>query len=69
MGRPHRAAGVTFTSRPSDDHVVTVSAVKCNAAILTGELSGKIMETMIDSGSAVSLVMKQEVDVLKHDRL
>ena len=54
---------------PSDDQVVTVSAVKCNAAILTGELAGKIMEMMIDSGSAVSLVMKQEVDVLKHDRL
>ena len=54
---------------PSDDHVVTVSAVKCNAAILTGELAGKIMEMMIDSGSAVSLVTKQEVDMLKHDRL
>ena len=43
--------------------------MKCNAAILTGELAGKIMEMTIDSGSAVSLVMKQEVDVLKHDRL
>ena len=43
---------------PSDGHVVTMSAVKCNAAILIGELAGKIIEMMIDSGSAVSLVMK-----------
>ena len=42
----------------SNDHVVTVSAVKCNAAIPTGELLEKIIEMMIDSGSAVSLVMK-----------
>ena len=54
---------------PSNDRVVTVAAVKCNAAILTGELAGKIMEMMIDSGSAVSLVMKQEVDTLKQDKL
>ena len=47
---------------PSNDCVVTVAAVKCNTAILTGELAVKIMEIMIDSGSAVSLVMKQEVD-------
>ena len=42
----------------SNDHVVTMSAVKCNAAILTGELAGKIIEMIINSGSAVSLVMK-----------
>ena len=54
---------------PSNDCVVTVSAVKCNAAIRTGELAGKIMERMIDSGSAVSLVMKQEVNTLKQDKL
>ena len=42
----------------SNDHVVTVSAVKCNAVILTGELAEKIIEMMINCGSAVSLVMK-----------
>ena len=46
-----------------------MSAVKYNAAILTGELAGKIMEMMIDSGLAVSLVIKQEMDTLKHDKL
>ena len=46
-----------------------MSAVQCNVAILTGELAGKTVEMIIDSGSAVSLVTKQEVNTLKHDKL
>ena len=53
---------------PCDDNIVTVLAARCNAAILTGELVGKTMEMIIDSGSAVSLVAKQEADSLKHDK-
>lgn len=53
----------------SDGNIITMLAVRCNAAILTGELAGKTMEMMIDSGAAVSLVTKQEVDTLKHDNL
>ena len=58
-----------FPVGPSDDNIVTVLSVRCNAAILTGELAGKTMEMMIDSESAVSLVTKQEVDTLKHHNL
>ena len=47
---------------PSDHNVITVAAVRSSAATLTGELAGKPMEMMLDSGSAVSLVLKEEVD-------
>ena len=44
---------------PSDHNVITVAAVRSSAATLTGELAGKPMEMMLDSGSAVSLVLKE----------
>ena len=53
---------------PSDHNVITVAAVKSSAATLTGELAGKPMEMMLDSGSAVSLVslvLKEEADKLQ----
>ena len=53
---------------PSDHNVITVAAVRSSAATLTGELDGKPMEMMLDSGSAVSLVLKEEAYKLQ-DRL
>ena len=50
---------------PSDHNVITVAAVRSSAATLTGELAGKPMEMMLDSGSAVSLVLKEEADKLQ----
>ena len=44
---------VLLLAGSSDGHVVIVLAMKCNAAILTGELAGKIMKMMIDSGLPV----------------
>ena len=46
---------VLLPAGSSDDHVVIVLAMKCNAAILTGELAEKITKMMIDSGSPVPL--------------
>ena len=37
----------------SDHNVITVAAVRSNAATFTGELAGKPMEMMLDSGSVV----------------
>ena len=48
--------------------MVTVSVVRSSAATLVGELAGKSLEMMLDSGSAVSLIIKEEVDTL-HDKL
>ena len=42
-----------------------MAAVKSSAATLTGELAGERMEMMLDSGSAVSLVIKEEADKLQ----
>ena len=42
-----------------------MAAVRSSAATLTGELAGKPMEMMLDSGSAVSLVLKEEADKLQ----
>ena len=42
-----------------------MAAVKSSAATLTGELAGECMEMMLDSGSAVSLVIKEEADKLQ----
>ena len=55
---------------PPDDQkqMVTVSVVRSSAATLVGELAGKSLEMMLDSGSAVSLIIKEEVDTL-HDKL
>ena len=50
---------------PSDDNVITVAAVRSSAATFTGELAGKPKEMMLDSGSAVSLVLKEEADKLQ----
>ena len=50
---------------PSDYYVITVAAVRSSAATLTGELAGKPMEMMLDSRSAVSLVLKEEADKLQ----
>ena len=46
-------------------NVITVAAVRSSAATLTGELASKPMEMMLDSGSAVSLVRKEEADKLQ----
>ena len=46
---------------PSDYNVITVAAVRSSAATLTGELP----EIILDSGSAVSLVLKEEADKLQ----
>ena len=50
---------------PSDHNVITVAAVRYSAATLTGELAGKPMEMMLDSGSAVLLMLKEEADKLQ----
>ena len=50
---------------PSVNNAITVAAVKSSAATLTGELAGECMEMMLDSGSAVSLVIKEEADKLQ----
>ena len=42
-----------------------MAAVRFSAATLTGELVGERMEMMIESGSAVSLVIKEEADKLQ----
>ena len=47
---------------PSDDYVITVAAVRSSTATLTGELAGKPMEMILESGSAISLVLKEEAD-------
>ena len=45
--------------------MVTVSVVRSSASTLTGELAGKALEMMLDSGSAVSLLIKGEADIMK----
>ena len=50
---------------PSVDNAIAVAAVKSSAATLTGELAGECMEMMLDSGSTVSLVIKEEADKLQ----
>ena len=45
--------------------MVTVSAVRSSASTLTGELAGKTLEMMLDSESAVSLLIKEEADNMK----
>ena len=42
-----------------------MAAVKSSAATLTGELAGERMEMMLDSGLAVSLVIKEEANKLQ----
>ena len=37
-----------------DQAIITVAAVRTSAAIITGELAGRLVEMMLDSGSAVS---------------
>ena len=45
----------------SNNRIVTVSSVKCNAAILTGEFAGKNGKNeIIDSASSVSLVISMK---------
>ena len=44
---------------------VSTLVAEDGAATLTGELAGKPMEMMLDSGSAVSLVLKEEADKLQ----
>ena len=61
--------GVPLPVGPGNDNVVTVLAVQYNAVIFMGKLARKTMEMMIDSGSAVSLVTKQEANILKHNKL
>ena len=48
-----------------EDQVVTVSVVKSSAATLIGELAGRPLEMMLDSGSAVSLIIKEVADNLQ----
>ena len=43
---------------PQDTDVVMVAAVKSKAAVIMGELGGVKVETMLDSGSSVSLVQR-----------
>ena len=64
-GRPCGAVGAPVSVGSSDYNVITVAAVRSSAATLTGELAGKPMEMMLDSGSAVSLVLKEEADKLQ----
>ena len=45
--------------------MVTVSVVKSSAATLIGELAGRPLEMMLDSGSAVSLIIKEVTDNLQ----
>ena len=44
-----------------DVRVITVATVKTNAVLITGELGGVLMEMMLDSGSAVSLVRQDGI--------
>ena len=46
-----------------------MAAVRSSAAALTGKITGKTLEVILDSGSAVSLVMKQEFGNLKQNKL
>ena len=39
---------------PQEINVITVAAVKTNAATITGKISGIEMEMMLDSGSTCS---------------
>ena len=68
MGRPaHRAAGALLPVGPNNDKTVTVfvHVVRSSASTLTGKLAGKTLEMMLDSGSAVSLLIKEEADIMK----
>ena len=68
MGRPvHRAAGALLPVSLNNDKTVTVSVhvVRSSASTLTGKLAGKTLEMMLDSGSAVSLLIKEEADIMK----
>ena len=40
---------------------ITVSAIRPSAAILTGQLAVETLEMILDSGSAVSLVMNKKM--------
>ena len=40
---------------------ITVAVVRTNVSIITGELAGRLVEMMLNSGSAVSLIMKPEI--------
>jgi len=62
-------ASLSSVGPANDYEVVTVLAVKSSSASLTGEFAGTVMEMMLDSGSAVSLVVKQEITNLGQDKL
>ena len=71
-GRPCQAAGAHVRPRVpllpvglTEDQVVTVFVVKSSAATLIGELAGRPLEMMLDSGSAVSLIIKEVADNLQ----
>ena len=44
---------------PDTNTLITVAAIRTNAAVVFGMLGGVAMEMMLDSGSAVSLVKKE----------
>jgi len=44
-----------------DQTMITVATVRTSASIVTGELAGRLVEMMLDSGSAVSLIMRTEI--------
>ena len=56
-GRPGRATGVPAIIGPDTNtpNLITIAAIRTNAAVVTGLLGGVTMEMMLDSGSAVSL--------------
>ena len=62
-------ASLSSVGPANDYEVVTVSRVRSSSATLTGEFAGRVMEMMLDSGSAVSLVIKQENSNFNQDKL
>ena len=55
---PCQAAGTLLPVGLTKDQVVTVSVVKSSAATLIGKLAGKSLKMILDSGSAVLLIIK-----------
>ena len=44
-----------------DPNQITVAVVRRNVSIIKGELAGRLVEMMLNSGSAVSFIMQPEI--------
>ena len=61
QGQGGPQASPTIGPDITTSNLITVAAVRTNAAVVTGLLGGVAMEMMLDSGSAVSLVRKDMI--------